>query len=145
MSKNSLKGVTEVQTEFVKQAASVLPFIIKTGIILGVGYYVYYRFTNRFTKMAEKTNYPTSNVTAAQAEARANAIAGSIGWVSNDLDNVTNQLTGLNYNGFIRVYNAFGHHKGTLLAGDLNLIEWLQNQFPDDIEQLSFLTNGAFF
>lgn len=145
MSKDKLSGILETKTEIVKQTASVIPFIIKTVIVGGVAYFVYQKYTNRFTKLKEKSSYPVSNITQAQAEAKADSIGGSISLFDNDLDNVINQLTGLNYNAFVRVYNAFGHQRGTLFGGDLNLVEWLQNQFPDDIEQLSFLLNGAFF
>jgi len=82
----------------------------------------------------------------AQAKAKADSIAGSITWTGNSFNNVADNLSGLNYNDFIRVYNAFGQQTGTLLGGDLNLIEWIQNQFSEyEVEQLSSLLNGAFF
>lgn len=133
-------------SEVAKQTASVIPFVIKTAIVCGIAWYAYHRFTNRFVKLKEKSNYPTSNVTDAQAKSRADAISGSIDWFSNSFDTVADSLAGLNYNGFVKVYNAFGHQTGTLLGGDLNLVEWIRNQFTDyEIAQLSALQNGAFF
>lgn len=145
---SKLTGIEDLdpRATVVKQTASVIPFLIKTAVICGIGYYVYYRFTNRFVKLRENSNYPVANVTIAQAKTRADAIAGSIGWFSNSFDAVADSLAGLNYNGFIRVYNEFGEHSGTLFAGDLNLIEWIKNQFTEDeILQLSSLQNGVFF
>lgn len=141
-----LNGLIDTQTEIVKQTASIIPFLVKTAVVCGIGYYVYYRFTTRFISLKENSKFPTGNVTLAQAKSRADSIKGSIGWVSNDFNNVADNLQGLNYNGFIRVYNAFGQQTGTLLGGDLNLIEWIQNQFTQyQVEQLSSLLNGAFF
>lgn len=146
--KQGLKGIEDIDPRItvVKETASVIPFLIKTIVIGGIAWYVYDRFTNRFIKLKENPNYPASNITDAQAKGRADAIAGSIGWFSNSFDTVADNLAGLNYNGFIKVYNAFGHQTGTLLGGDLNLIEWIRNQFTDyEVQQLSSLQNGAFF
>jgi hypothetical protein len=141
-----LNGLIDTQTEIVKQTASIIPFLVKTAVVCGIGYYVYYRFTNRFVSLKENSKFPTGNVTLAQAKSRADSIKGSISWTGNDFNNVADNLQGLNYNGFIRVYNAFGQQTGTLLGGDLNLIEWIQNQFTKyEVEQLSSLLNGAFF
>jgi hypothetical protein len=130
----------------IEKTVEVIPFLIKTAVFLGLGYYAYSRYTNRFVKRKENTSYPPSNMSMAQAEARANAIYSSIDLFSNDFDNVAKQIQGLNYNGFIRVYNAFGNRRGTLFAGDLTLEEWCYNQFsPYQVQQLSFLLGGAFF
>jgi hypothetical protein len=127
-------------------AKETLPFILKGLFVLGVTYYVVTTYTNRFKKMNENPNYPKSNISEAQAKARAGAIGSSISLMGNSFDTVANSLTGLNYNAFVKVYNAFGHQKGTFFSGDLDLIEWLRNQFDDyEIQQLSFLLNGAFF
>lgn len=139
-------GNPVVTAEVVSQTASVIPFAIKTLIIGSLIYWGYTSYTNRFKKLGELSTEPESNISYAQAQSRADSIYASIGWVSNDFDNVSKQLTGLNYNALIRVYNAFGHHKGTLLNGDLTLVEWLKNQFSEyQMQQLSFLTGGKFF
>ena len=130
----------------VEKSAEAIPFLIKLFAVCGLGYYVYTKYTDRFVKIKENSSYGAANVSYAQAKGKADAINGSIGIISNDFDTVYKQLAGLNYNGFVRVYNAFGHKKGTLLGGDLNLIEWLQNQFNAyQLQQLSFLLGGAFF
>ena len=135
-----------IQAEVISQTASVIPFVIKMLIFLGVGYFLYLQWSNRFVKKKYNSKYPDPNISDAQAEARANSIVESIKLFSNDYDNVERQLAGLNYNGFIKLYNAFGKQTGTLLGGELDLIEWLRNQFTDyQILKLSALLNGAFF
>lgn len=135
-----------VQSEIVKNTASVIPFLIKTVVVLAIAGFVYYKFKNRFIKFDENKNYAPANVTLEQAQSKADAIGSSIGWFSNDFEAVADQLAGLNYNGFVRVYNAFGQRTGTLLGGNLNLIEWIKNQFTTyEIAQLSSLQNGVFF
>jgi hypothetical protein len=130
----------------VEQASTAVPFLIKTTFTLGVAYFIYKTYTNRFVTFKENSSYPASNVSKAQAKSRADSIYGSIGLVSNDFENVSRQLAGLNYNGFVRVYNEFGQKRGTILGGDLNLVEWIKNQFSTyQVQQLSFLLNGAFF
>jgi hypothetical protein len=144
--KNKMNPASKAIETSANIAENTLPFIIKTIFILGVGYLVYAKYTNRFVKLQEKSSYPKSNVSDAQAKGRAASIAGSITLFGNSFDTVSESLSGLNYNGFVRVYNAFGHQTGTYLAGDLDLIEWLRNQFTDyQMQQLSFLLNGSFF
>lgn len=127
-------------------AEKTLPFILKGLFVLGIGLYIFSSYKNRFVKLKENSNYNPSNVTLAQAKTRADAIGSSIGLFSNSFESVADNLAGLNYNGFVRVYNAFGHQSGTLLSGDLNLIEWIKNQFSEyEIAQLSSLQNGVFF
>lgn len=139
-------GNPVVAGEVIRQTASVIPFVIKTAIILAISGFIYYKYTNRFVEMKFNKDWEDSNVTDSQAESRAAAIAQSIGIVSNDYDTVERSLSGLNYNGFIKVFNAFGQQTGTLLGGKLNLIEWIRNQFSDyQILKLSALQNGVFF
>ena len=136
----------DTTSTIIEKSAETIPFLIKFAVLAGAGYMIYKTYTNRFIKRKEVSNYPAANVTYAQAQARANAIYASIGLFSNDFENVSKNISGLNYNGFIRVYNAFGHKRGTLLGGDLDLEQWCANQFSSDqIRQLSFLLGGAFF
>ena len=138
--------MSDSKLKVIEQTASVIPFLIKTVVVCGIGYYIFYRFTNRFIRMKENSNYPAANVTKAQAKAKAESIYGSITFFGNSLENVSANLNKLNYNGFVRVYNEFGEHTGTLLGGELDLIGWLHNQFDEyEMQQLSFLTGGAFF
>jgi hypothetical protein len=135
-----------VQSELVKSTASVIPFLIKTVVVLGIAGFVYYKFKNRFKKFDENSSYAPANVTLEQAQAKADAISSSMGWFTNDFNAVADQLAGLNYNGFVRVYNAFGKRTGEIFGGELTLIEWIKQQFSSyEVAQLSSLQNGVFF
>lgn len=143
---SKLGNPLDTSSTIIEKSAEVIPFLIKFAVFAGVGYWAYSSYTNRFIKRKENATYPDANVSFAQAQARANSVYSSIGLFSNDFANVSRQLSGLNYNGFIRVYNAFGHKTGTLLGGDLDIEQWCANQFtPYEVQQLSFLLGGAFF
>jgi len=139
-------NAANTSTAVITEVASVIPWIIKFSIVGTVGYLIYKSYTNRFESLKENKNYPPSNITEAQATIRANAIYSGIGWFSNDFENVLAQFDQMNYNAVIKIYNAFGKRSGTLFGGELDLFEWCRNQFTaDEIAQLRFKTNGAFF
>lgn len=147
-SKEGLRGIEDIdpRVTIIKETASVIPFIIKTGIVCGLLYFVYDSYTDRFIKKKEVNNYPLANISLSQAQSIADNIYASIGIFSNDFDTVRDSLSGLNYNALVRLYNAFGHKTGTFLSGDLDFLEWLKNQFNDEqIEELEFITNGVLF
>lgn len=133
---------TVPQTIAINYGLALLPYFA----LAIAGVIIYHKFVNRFVERKYNSNYPPSNISDAEAESRANAIYSSIGIFTNDFDTVAENIAGLNYNGFIKLYNAFGKHTGTLFGGELDLESWCRNQFgPDRIAQLSALTNGVFF
>lgn len=147
-----LKGYDDprvaVVTEVASKSTGLLVWGIKLLVIGGIGYWAYGKFTNRFISLKTNTNYPPSNVSDSQAKTRADAIAASEVTFDfgSEFATVSANLAGLNYNGFIKVYNAFGKHSGTWFSGDMNLIEWLQDQFNEEhLSQLRNLLGGAFF
>lgn len=143
---NGIVPGSEESVRVVGATADLGVWLIKFLVVGGVVWFVYNKFTNRFISMKEESKYPPANVTKAQAQARADAIYSSIKWFSNSFDQAVSSLSGLNYNGFVRVFNAFGTKRGTLFGGEKNLIEWLKDQFSEEeVQQLSFLTNGVFF
>ena len=98
--------------------------------------------------MPEVNSWPDANVSDGQAEAKAQAIYSAMGLFSNSFPTVKDSLKGLNYNGFVKVYNAFGTHTGRLLGlgKEMDLIAWCKDQFSEDqITQLRFLLGGQFF
>jgi hypothetical protein len=128
-----------------------MPFIIKGIFVIGIALYAIGKFKNRFVSLEEKSNYPKANVSDAQAKAKADAIIeakslfGQFEFGS-QYNATADALAGLNYNGFVKVYNAFGHQTGVLFSGDLNLIEYIFDQFSqNEIAYLSSLQNGTFF
>jgi hypothetical protein len=146
-----LNGImdNDPRVQAANQLATVIPWLIKLLVILGLGWWAYSRFTNRFINLKLNSKYPLANVTDAQAKTRADAIAQSLAlfdYTGNEFEVTSQNIAGLNYNGFIKVYNAFGKQSGHLGAGALNLVEWIHDQFSEyEIKQLSILLNGAFF
>lgn len=131
-------------TELVKSIP--IAWIIKFGFIVGLALFIWYKYKNRFIPMKFRGDLDPSNISDGEAQARAEAIYNSIGWFSNSFATVADNVANLNYNGFVKLYNAFGHHTGTLLGGELDLVGWCKNQFTEyEVSQLRMLTGGAFF
>lgn len=139
-------NATDPRVTVIEQTASVIPWLIKFAVVGTVGIIAYRLYSKRFEELPERSNLPPANISNAQAQIRADAIYSGIGWFTNDFENVMAQFDQMNYNAVIKIYNAFGKKKGTLFSNDLNLFEWCRNQFTNDqIAQLRFKTNGAFF
>ncbi|MFN3753311.1 hypothetical protein [Flavobacterium sp.] len=137
-------------SEAAKQAASTIPFLIKAGVITGivvVGGVVIYKMVTKFKKMDEVSNYSPANVTFSQARAKATAIKEALGFLGfgNDFETISSQFANVNYNGFVRIYNAF-NVEGNWLTGYSDMIELLNSKLNrEQILQLKFLLGGQFF
>lgn len=138
------------ESEASKQAASTIPFLIKAGVItaiVGVGGVIIYKMATKFTKWPEVSNYAPANVTFSQAKAKAAAISEALGFLGfgNDFETISNQLANVNYNGFVRIYNAF-NVEGSWITGYKDMIELLNAKLSkEQILQLRFLLGGQFF
>lgn len=138
------------ESEAAKQAASAIPFLVKAGfitVVVGVGGFMIYKAVTKFKKWDEVSNYPTANVTFSQAKAKATAIKEALGFLGfgNDFDTISSQLANVNYNGFVRIYNAF-NVEGNWLTGYNDMIELLNAKLSkEQILQLRFLLGGTFF
>ena len=130
-----------------EKSAEAIPFIIKTVVIVGGAIYLIHRYTNRFVKWDEKPGLPKANVTFEQADARADAIYNALDWeIFDDFDTVKANIQNLNYNGFVRVYNAFGNRAGNFVTGRKTMMEFLNDQLDsEELQELRFLMGGAFF
>jgi len=109
--------------------------------VVGIGVYVGYRlYKNRFVTMATNSKYPKSNITIDEAKSRAEALYGAMYGAGADLDIVLNALNGLNYNGYVEVFNAFGK-RSPLLGSEMTLTQWLNDQFtsPSDRAKIQFI------
>lgn len=125
----------------------LIPFFVKTGIGVLAVYYLYTMYKGRFIKLGQNPNLAPANVSDGQAAAKANALHSAMIGIGADLEMVASQLAGLNYNGWVKVYNAFGNRKGINPLGEaMNLVEWLHDQFPDEDEmaQLQNVLSGVF-
>lgn len=142
----AISDFNENKKEMVKATTSVIPFLVKTLVVVAVGGYIYYRYTNRFISLKENTSYPTSNITNNQASTRAETIYNAMKGIGNGFEIVKTNIAGLNYNGFIKLYNAFGQKQGSIpFSSEMNLIEWFSDQFNEsELTQLRFLVNNMF-
>lgn len=118
--------------------------LLKIGLLGGVALFAYYKIINGFSRLKQDTRYKASNINSTQAKARAEAIYTALVGFGANYATVEKNLTGLNHNGFIMVYNEFGERRSSVLS-KMNLVEWLQDQFKeDDISKLRFLIQGFF-
>lgn len=138
----------------VDKATEVVPFVLKTAFV-GILIYTLYRVVvPKFKKMEEIPAYGAANVTYAQAAAKAQSLYDAMYGFGNGFENVKEALRvgngGLNYNGYVRVYNAFGQrepfsHIPVLNPRKMTLTEWINDQFNDEEKaELRFIVNGFF-
>ncbi|WP_417350317.1 hypothetical protein [Flavobacterium alkalisoli] len=120
--------------------------IVAVALVVGVGGYVAYNlYKNRFVSLATNPNYEPSNISEAVANAKADALYNAMyGWGA-DLETVLEALSGINYNAWVKVYNAFGKRKPTI-GSEMTLTEWLNNQFTSQLDRskISLLIPVAF-
>lgn len=118
--------------------------ILKVVLVAGTLTFVYFKVFKGFKKIQEDVRYKPSNISVTQAKARAEAIYTAMLGAGANYRTVENNLTGLNHNGFIRLFNEFGERRSATLT-KMNLVEWLQDQFNEaDIAKLRFLIKGFF-
>lgn len=143
---NAIQNASENQKAVVQATASVIPFLIKTLVIIGIGGIVYYRYTNRFVSLSENKNFQSSNITNNQAQTKAETIYNAMKGLGNGFEIVKTNIANLNYNGFVKLYNAFGHRQGVVpFSNKMNLVEWFSDQFSDEeLNELRFLVPNMF-
>ncbi len=124
-------------------AINILPTLLKGAIIIGAGYYVYNRFFG-FKKQKENPNYRPSNITYENAKQKAENLYNAMFGLSDGYSGVLANLKGVNYNGFIRISNAFGERRGLDLQSG-NLVAWLHSNLSEEkMTRLRILTNINF-
>ena len=152
--KNKLSGAAsevfaKVAAEDNRKAVSTtinIGFILFGTAVLGVAGYAFYTlyWKNRFKKMKYNPKAAPSNVPPAAALAKANALYASMRGAGTNEKEIYKTLAGVNYNGFIAIYNAFGKRSGALNfslgnSGDEDLISFLQGDLSE--KDLSSLKN----
>jgi hypothetical protein len=135
---------TEQGKKTIEKGTDLGFLVLKIALIGGLGFFAYYKIFGGFKKIQEDPRYKPSNISVTSAKARAEAIYTAMLGFGANYDTVEKNLTGLNHNGFIRLYNEFGERRGTTLS-KMNLVEWLQDQFKEEsIAKLRFLIQGLF-
>ena len=110
--------------------ASFAFFVGKVAFVGLVGWFAYNKIFKGFQKVTEDPNHAKSNINDTEAKARAEAVYTAMLGFGANFNTVLKNLSKLNYNGFIKVYNAFGERRGATFT-KMNLVEWLQDQFNE--------------
>jgi hypothetical protein len=134
------------KSDTTKKVTEMFPFMFKTAIGVTALVIGYRYISTRFSSWKEVSNYPPANISFAQAKSKAESLYNSTGYFGygNDFENIKSQLQNVNYNGFVRIYNAF-NQKGNIITGYSDLISFLHSKLTNDqIQQLRFLLSGAF-
>ena len=128
----------------IKETKSAFALGAKVGVVLLVLGIAYYKIFKGFQKIKEDPSYTPANISVTSAKARAESIYTALLGFGANYDTVEAKRTGLNHNGFIRLYNEFGERRSSVLS-KMNLVEWLQDQLnQDEIIKLRFLIKGFF-
>lgn len=146
------KGITDAienANAGVAATASIIKGVLKAGLFLGVGYYVYKKVFDGFSKLKEDKRYRPSNISTGMAKNKAEAIYSAlygINITSAGFKAVKQNLTGVNHNGFIKIYNEFGLRKGlNPMSSKMNLVEWISDEFSQsELVQLRFIVPNFF-
>ena len=128
-----------------KQILSPTGFtVLKIALVGGILTLAYFKIFKGFQQIQDDKRYKPSNINVTQAKARSEAIYTALLGFGANYNTVENNLTGLNHNGFIKVYNEFGERRSSTLV-KMNLVEWLQDQLNEtEIAKLRFLIKGFF-
>ena len=85
-------------------------FILLGMAVISIGgtafYYLYWK--NRFKNAKYNSDMPDSNVSPAEARAKADALYQAMKGIGTNEKAIKKALAGVNYNGYIAIYNAFG-------------------------------------
>lgn len=132
--------------EGVNTTASIVKGTLKLGLFLGIGLFVYKKIFNGFSALNENKKEKPSSISKAMAKNKAEAIYSAMYGVGNGFKSVRQNLIGVNYNGFVRIYNAFGQRKGVNpFAKPMTLTDWFTDQFsPSELMELRFLIPNFF-
>lgn len=132
----------------VAAAVSQIPWkFIFTTVVVVVGFnYAIKSFKKRFSPLNEVTSYGQANISFGQAKSKADILHVAMKGFGNGYATVKNTIAGVNYNGWVRLYNAFGNRPDSLPGtDDMNLVEWMQSEFSEDqLDELRVLINNVF-
>jgi len=144
---DAMKSAQKNQDAAREVAVKVIPLVVKVIVFGGLGYWAYTLWKGRFEKRGYNNAYDPSNISDGEAEGKADAIYTAMYGAGANVDAVAAQLTGLNYNAWIKVYNAFGNREPFGFGAAMNLNEWIADQFggdDDDMQTLRWALPGVF-
>jgi len=139
-----------------KSTQNVLKWTLIAGALVVVGFTAHYIYKHRFVKMLQNRNYDQPNISASEARLKADNLYNAMVGFGANYDKVKTQLLGVNYNGFVLIYNAFGKRESSLqklnplnfsiVSKGMTLTEWLLDQFKSSnrLADLRALLPGKF-
>jgi hypothetical protein len=137
--RQAVANASKVQSKAIDLGFSIL----KVGLLALGGYLVYRKIAYSFQKRKEDNNYRPANVSHEMAKVRADNLFKAMYGVSNDFNAILKNLSGVNYNGYTRIFNAFGERRGADFKKQ-NLTQWIYDQCNQtELAQLKFITNNA--
>lgn len=121
-------------------------WLFKVGIGCVIVYNVAGSFKKRFQSLSEVSGYQTANISIGAAKVKADIIHQAMRGFGNGFTVVRENIAGLNYNGWVRLYNAFGNRPDNIpLSEDKTLSEWFQSEFSNnELSELRVLIPGVF-
>lgn len=148
---------TKAGQDTISTAAKVLKWGFIIAVVGGgfmVGRTIY---KHRFVKMSQSRDQPAPNITASEARLKADNLYNAMVGFGANYEKVKAQLLGVNYNGFVLIYNAFGKRNSavqnlnpfsglSLVNKGMTLTEWLLDQFKSSnrLADLRILLPGKF-
>jgi len=122
-----------------KTTTNVLKWTLIGGVVVIAGFTALYIYKHRFVKMLQNRNYDKPNISASEARLKADILYNAMVGFGANYEKVKAQLLGVNYNGFVLIYNAFGKRESSLqklnplnfgiVSKGMTLTEWLLDQF----------------
>lgn len=121
-------------------------WLFKVGVGCLIVYQVIGSFKKRFKSVREVSGFQPASISIGQARVKANIIHEAMRGFGSGFDVVRQNFANLNYNGWVRLYNAFGNRPDNIpLSDDKNLVEWLQDEFNNDkLNELRVLVPNVF-
>jgi len=148
------RAIASVATS--KSTQNALKWTLIGGAVIVFGLTALYIYKNRFVKMSQNRNYDKPNISASEARLKADNLYNAMVGFGANYDKVKAQLLGVNYNGFVLIYNAFGKRDSAwqklnpfnfgLVSKGMTLTEWLLDQFKSSnrLADLRALLPGKF-
>jgi len=139
-----------------KSIQNTIKWTFVAGVLIVVGLTAHYIYKHRFVKMLQNRNYDQPNISFSEARLKADNLYNAMVGFGANYEKVKAQLLGVNYNGFVLIYNAFGKRESGLqkinplnfglVNKGMTLTEWLLDQFKSSnrLADLRALLPGKF-
>ncbi len=119
------KGIERVSNASAN-AVSIAKNVMFIGIFGFLGYKVWDKFFNKFSKLGFNSQYEPAKINDATARAKAESIYRAMYGFGNGFNTVFMNLQNVSHNDFIKIFNQFGNRPSAVpLSEEKNLIAWI--------------------